>query len=137
MTPGESTPPDVVSRWAVILAGGVGSRFWPTSTPERPKQLLPLAGDESLLHDTLRRLAPVVSGDRTLVLTNDALVPAIAQASAPFGVPAGNLLAEPVPAGTAAAPGVGGGPDRAASRAGRRDAVRARRLGRRRRRQVP
>ncbi|MGH7446214.1 MAG: sugar phosphate nucleotidyltransferase, partial [Longimicrobiales bacterium] len=30
--------------WAVILAGGVGSRFWPVSTPARPKQLLPLAG---------------------------------------------------------------------------------------------
>ena len=31
-------------RWAVVLAGGVGSRFWPVSTAERPKQLLPLAG---------------------------------------------------------------------------------------------
>lgn len=92
-----------MARWAVILAGGVGSRFWPISTPERPKQLLPLAGDQSLLHDTLRRMQPLVPGDRTLVLTNEALVPAIAAASAPFGVPAANLLAEPVPAGTAAA----------------------------------
>ncbi|MFL5605727.1 MAG: sugar phosphate nucleotidyltransferase, partial [Gemmatimonadaceae bacterium] len=32
-----------MTRWAVILAGGVGSRFWPVSTPARPKQLLPLA----------------------------------------------------------------------------------------------
>lgn len=103
MTPGESTPADAGTRWAVILAGGVGSRFWPISTPERPKQLLPLAGDQSLLHDTLRRLQPLVPGDRTLVLTNEALVPAIAAASAPFGVPAANMLAEPVPAGTAAA----------------------------------
>ncbi|MBK5188658.1 MAG: hypothetical protein JJD97_10475, partial [Gemmatimonadaceae bacterium] len=31
-----------MNRWAVILAGGVGSRFWPLSTPKRPKQLLPL-----------------------------------------------------------------------------------------------
>ena len=92
-----------MTRWAVILAGGVGSRFWPISTPERPKQLLPLAGDQSLLHDTLRRLQPLVPGDRTLVLTNEALVPAVAAASAPFGVPGANLLAEPVPAGTAAA----------------------------------
>jgi mannose-1-phosphate guanylyltransferase len=87
----------------VILAGGVGSRFWPVSTPERPKQLLPLAGEQSLLHDTLRRLQPLVPGERTLVLTNEALVPAIASAVAPFGVPSTNLLAEPVPAGTAAA----------------------------------
>jgi mannose-1-phosphate guanylyltransferase len=87
----------------VILAGGVGSRFWPVSTPERPKQLLPLAGDHSLLYDTLHRLQPLVPGERTLVLTNETLVPAIAAASAPFRVPAANLLAEPAPAGTAAA----------------------------------
>ena len=35
-----------MTRWAVILAGGVGSRFWPLSTAERPKQLLPLVADE-------------------------------------------------------------------------------------------
>ncbi|MGH7463801.1 MAG: sugar phosphate nucleotidyltransferase, partial [Longimicrobiales bacterium] len=35
--------------WAVILAGGVGSRFWPVSTPARPKQLLPLAGTSPLI----------------------------------------------------------------------------------------
>ena len=49
-----------MSRWAVVLAGGVGSRFWPLSTPERPKQLLPLVNDEPLLVNTLRRLAPLV-----------------------------------------------------------------------------
>src|SRR5205814_2040104 len=35
--------------WVVVLAGGVGSRFWPLSTPRRPKQLLPLVTDEPLL----------------------------------------------------------------------------------------
>ena len=38
-----------MSVWAAILAGGAGTRFWPLSTPERPKQLLPLAGDRPLL----------------------------------------------------------------------------------------
>ena len=39
--------------WTVILAGGVGSRFWPVSTPARPKQLLPLASDRPLIRDTI------------------------------------------------------------------------------------
>ena len=41
--------------WCVILAGGVGSRFWPVSTAHRPKQLLPLASDQPLLCDALDR----------------------------------------------------------------------------------
>jgi len=90
-----------VTRWAVILAGGVGSRFWPVSTPSRPKQLLPLATREPMLADALARLAPLVPPERTLVLTNAGLVDAIA-ALAP-SLPRGNLIAEPRPAGTAAA----------------------------------
>lgn len=88
-------------RWAVVLAGGVGSRFWPLSTPQRPKQLLPLVDDAPLLANTLRRLRPLVPPERTLVLTNASLVDAIA-ALAPE-LPAANLIAEPKPAGTAAA----------------------------------
>ncbi|MFL5576776.1 MAG: mannose-1-phosphate guanylyltransferase [Gemmatimonadaceae bacterium] len=85
----------------MILAGGVGSRFWPLSTPQRPKQLLPLADDAPLLANTLRRLRPLVPAERTLVLTNASLVAPIA-ALAPE-LPAANLIAEPKPAGTAAA----------------------------------
>ena len=90
-----------MTRWAVVLAGGVGSRFWPVSTPERPKQLLPLATSEPLLADALTRLAPIVPVERTLVLTNAGLVDGIA-ALAP-ALPRENLIAEPRPAGTAAA----------------------------------
>ncbi len=90
-----------MSRWAIVLAGGVGSRFWPVSTPERPKQLLPLASDAPLLSDTLARLAPLVPPERTLILTNASLVEPIA-ALAP-DVPRANIIAEPSPAGTAAA----------------------------------
>jgi mannose-1-phosphate guanylyltransferase len=90
-----------MTRWAVILAGGIGSRFWPVSTPQRPKQLLPLATSEPLLSDALVRLAPLVPAERTLVLTNAGLVDAIA-ALAP-SIPRANLIAEPRPAGTAAA----------------------------------
>ena len=90
-----------MSRWAVVLAGGVGSRFWPLSTPERPKQLLPLVDGSPLLRNTLDRLAPLVEPRRTLVLTNAGLVDAIG-ALAPE-LPRENIIAEPRPAGTAAA----------------------------------
>jgi mannose-1-phosphate guanylyltransferase len=90
-----------MSRWAVVLAGGIGSRFWPLSTPSRPKQLLPLVTSRPLLADTVARLRPIVSPDRTLILTNDTLVPSIAELLP--DIPSANLIAEPRPAGTAAA----------------------------------
>jgi mannose-1-phosphate guanylyltransferase len=46
--------------YAVILAGGGGTRLWPLSRPDRPKPFLPLIGDESLLQRTVRRIEPVV-----------------------------------------------------------------------------
>jgi mannose-1-phosphate guanylyltransferase len=90
-----------MTRWAVVLAGGVGSRFWPLSTPQRPKQLLPLVSDAPMLVDTLTRLAPLAPAERTLVLTNASLAPAV-RALAP-SLPADQVIAEPRPAGTCAA----------------------------------
>lgn len=90
-----------MNQWAVVLAGGIGSRFWPLSTPSRPKQLLPLVTSRPLLADTVARLRPIVSPDRTLILTNDTLVPSIAELLP--DIPRANLVAEPRPAGTAAA----------------------------------
>ena len=90
-----------MSRWAVVLAGGVGSRFWPLSTPERPKQLLPLVTDKPLLNDAVDRLAPIVDPDHTLILTNATLEKPIRDVLG--GVPRENIIAELRPAGTAAA----------------------------------
>jgi mannose-1-phosphate guanylyltransferase len=90
-----------VTRWAVVLAGGVGRRFWPLSTEKRPKQLLPLVDKKPLLVEQLERLRPIAPAARTLVLTNAALVNAIARAAPK--IPRKNILAEPEPAGTAAA----------------------------------
>jgi mannose-1-phosphate guanylyltransferase len=90
-----------VSRWAVVLAGGVGSRFWPLSTPERPKQLLPLVSGKPLLQDAIDRLAPIVNPSHTLILTNATLVKSIRSLLPP--IPRENIIAEPRPAGTAAA----------------------------------
>jgi mannose-1-phosphate guanylyltransferase len=90
-----------MTRWAVVLAGGVGSRFWPLSTEKRPKQLLPLVADQPLLVEQLARLRPMVEPKRTLILTNASLVRAIAKAAPK--IPKENIIAEPRPAGTAAA----------------------------------
>jgi mannose-1-phosphate guanylyltransferase len=90
-----------VSTWVVILAGGVGSRFWPLSTPERPKQFLPLVTEQPLLVDTLQRMAAIAGSPRTLVLTSGSLAPGIHRLAP--SVPAENVIVEPRPAGTAAA----------------------------------
>ena len=88
-------------RWAVVLAGGVGSRFWPVSTAERPKQLLPLAGDRPLVVTSVERLLPLVPADRVLLVGSLALRDALRRALP--GVPSANVLAEPAAASTAPA----------------------------------
>lgn len=90
-----------MTRWAVVLAGGIGSRFWPLSTPDRPKQLLPLVTDKPMLVDSVKRLQPLVSPAQTLVLTAGSLAPAVAGLLP--GVPQDNIIAEPRSAGTAPA----------------------------------
>lgn len=87
--------------WAVVFAGGIGSRFWPLSTPDRPKPLLRLVGDRPLIADTLRRLSPLIPPERTLVLTSADISDAI-RAAIPE-LPEKNMLVEPRPLGTAAA----------------------------------
>ena len=90
-----------MSRWAVVLAGGVGSRFWPLSTPSRPKQLLPLVDERPLLVATLDRLEPLVPAAQTLILTNASLR-GVVREHVP-GVPAENIIAEPRAVGTGGA----------------------------------
>ncbi|MGQ0764440.1 MAG: mannose-1-phosphate guanylyltransferase [Gemmatimonadota bacterium] len=89
------------AMWAVILAGGIGSRFWPLSSPQRPKQLLRLLGDRPLISDTVSRLQPGVTPERTLILTSADIAAAI-RGAVPE-VPEWNVLVEPGPLGTAAA----------------------------------
>ena len=90
-----------LSLWAVIFAGGIGSRFWPLSSPERPKQLLALVGQRPLIAETVSRLAPTVSANQVLVVTSADIADAL-RAAIP-DVPAANFLVEPRPLGTAAA----------------------------------
>ncbi len=89
------------SMWAVIFAGGIGTRFWPISTPDRPKQVLPLVDDRPLIADTVARLAPTVPVSRVLIVTS-ADIADVLHAAVPE-LPRANLLVEPRPLGTAAA----------------------------------
>jgi len=57
---------------AVIMAGGSGTRFWPRSRTNRPKQLLALAGERSLLQSTVDRLEGLIPADRVMIVTNAA-----------------------------------------------------------------
>src|SRR5690606_14656780 len=83
-----------------IMAGGSGTRFWPASRRDRPKQFLPLGGGErSLLAETVARLEPLVPLERVWVVTGEHLVPQVL-ACVP-GLDAGHVLAEPVGRNTA------------------------------------
>jgi len=85
---------------AVILAGGIGSRFWPASTPDRPKQLLPLTGPQPLIEETLDRAVGLFGPGRVMVVTSNALAAAFDR----MGVLGGTrVLAEPAARGTAPA----------------------------------
>jgi mannose-1-phosphate guanylyltransferase len=88
--------------YAVILAGGSGTRFWPASRKARPKQILPLGPNKEapLIAETVRRIESLVSADHVLVATNKNLVDAT-RAALPR-LPADAFLGEPVARNTAA-----------------------------------
>ena len=87
-------------RWAVLLAGGSGTRFWPLSTPQTPKQLLPLAGAGSTAEDAVERLTGLIPRERVLVVAGEALAPRLRTL---LNLPAENFLIEPRAASTAPA----------------------------------
>jgi mannose-1-phosphate guanylyltransferase len=83
-TRNQSTTPSVRSSrrgkfWAVIPAGGSGTRLWPLSRSARPKYLLPLFGNRSLLQQTFDRLLTLTDADHILVVCGPAHVAAIAR----------------------------------------------------------
>jgi mannose-1-phosphate guanylyltransferase len=62
---------------AIIMAGGSGTRFWPASTNDTPKQLLRLVGDATMLRQTVDRLGDLVPNGRRMIVTNQRLVAAV------------------------------------------------------------
>jgi mannose-1-phosphate guanylyltransferase len=85
--------------WGVILAGGIGSRFWPASTPRRPKQLMHLASDRPLIQETFERIEPLIHAERLRILTGPQLAVPIESAVPQLGP--GHFFLEPRAAGTA------------------------------------
>lgn len=90
-----------IGLWAVVFAGGIGTRFWPLSTARRPKQVLALVSERPLILDTILRLAPLVPPERILVVTSADIVDTLYEVIPE--IPRNNMLVEPRPLGTAAA----------------------------------
>jgi mannose-1-phosphate guanylyltransferase len=84
--------------WSVIPAGGSGTRLWPLSRAAKPKFLLPLTGDRSLIQLTVDRLAPLSPPERTLVVCGPSHATGIARQVA--ALPEGNFVIEPSPKGS-------------------------------------
>ena len=83
-------PPDL---YAIIMAGGSGTRFWPASRRSRPKQFLRVAGEEPLLCETWRRIEGLVPAERTLVVTVASQAAAVRELLP--ALPRENVLVEP------------------------------------------
>lgn len=90
--------------YAVILAGGSGTRFWPLSRRKRPKQLLRLFGSATLLEQTAARLRPVIPPERTYVFTSQQVWRDVRRCLR--GIPASQIVAEPASRNTAPTLGV-------------------------------
>lgn len=90
--------------WAVIPAGGSGTRLWPASRRNRPKFLLPLPGPQSMLQATWERLRPLVAPQHCFVVTGAAHVAAVREQLPEL--PAEQVIAEPAPRGTGPAIGL-------------------------------
>jgi len=87
--------------YALIMAGGTGTRLWPLSRENRPKQVLPLIGDRTMFQIAVERLAPLFRPERIFVVTGRDQVNLLhAQES---GIPEQNFVVEPMGRGTAPA----------------------------------
>ena len=92
---------------AIILAGGSGERFWPLSTPEKPKQFLRVFGGESLIRQSVGRLRGLVKPKDVFVITSKALV-GVTRKELPE-IPKANIIGEPMRRDTGAAVALGVG----------------------------
>src|SRR2546423_6864411 len=95
------------ARYALILAGGSGERFWPLSRRARPKQLLRLVAKQTLLEQAVARLEGLIPPERLLILTNVDQEAAVRELLPQL--PKENIVAEPAKRDTAAAVALGAG----------------------------
>ncbi|MCU0276196.1 MAG: sugar phosphate nucleotidyltransferase [Acidobacteria bacterium] len=89
------------NHFALIMAGGQGTRFWPWSTAERPKQFLAVVGKQPLITQTYRRLRRFIPAENIFIIADRRYLPAV-QECLP-GFPRRNYIAEPAPRNTAPA----------------------------------
>jgi mannose-1-phosphate guanylyltransferase len=89
-----------VKLQAVIMAGGSGTRFWPLSRRNRPKQFLPIAGDRTMLEECVERLLPLISYKNIFTISNAEQARLIKRLVP--GIPLPNILVEPQGKNTAA-----------------------------------
>jgi len=85
--------------YAVIMAGGGGTRFWPWSREKTPKQLLPIISSRTMIEETVSRLSPFVPPQRIFIVTSRSQITKIRQALP--NLPSENFLVEPVGKNTA------------------------------------
>jgi len=90
---------------AVIIAGGSGTRFWPKSRENLPKQLLNISGQETLIQNTVGRISSIISAENIWVITNEQHAFETCYQLKKMGVPPSQLLTEPIARNTAAAIG--------------------------------
>jgi len=85
--------------YAVIMAGGKGTRFWPLSREKRPKHLLNITGEKTIIQYTVDRIAPLVAKEKILIVTGASHAGEIREQLPQL--PAENILVEPVGRNTA------------------------------------
>ncbi len=89
--------------YAVILAGGSGTRFWPKSRTARPKQFLDMTGQGSLFRQTVKRISSAVQRDHIFVVTNQRYRRLVREQAGARRIPPANILLEPAAKNTAPA----------------------------------
>jgi mannose-1-phosphate guanylyltransferase len=85
--------------YAVIMAGGVGSRFWPRSTEKTPKQLLEIVNRGTMIQNTVARISSVIEPSKIVIVTNKLQKPTVVKQLPQ--IPAGNIIVEPIGRNTA------------------------------------
>jgi mannose-1-phosphate guanylyltransferase len=101
--PSVEQPSTTLAIVPVILSGGSGTRLWPVSRPERPKQLLALTGEETMLQLTALRMEGIVGSGRPIIVANTAHAEIIEEQLAAVGLPDGLIVLEPFGRNTAPA----------------------------------
>jgi len=96
-----------MNLFAVIMAGGVGSRFWPRSKQRKPKQLIRIHGENSMIQDTVARLEGLIEPDKVYVITNKIQKPRVKDQLPE--IPAENIIDEPFGKNTAPCIGLASG----------------------------